>query len=351
MKKSILISTILTLFIALVASGVGIYNALVSSDMNFMEGIKGLLTIFTRVIILESGKIAFLIPVIFAGVIVVLNTLSIILLPIKKNGCLVYAPISNIVLTAIVLFFGIAIIPTIAIFSFDSFKLMTWIEFIAVACALILLLINSFIPLFVKKEEKLEDNILVSETNEEANEETKKEEPVSKTEIVKEEIEIEEIKVVAEEPKTKTKEEPQIKEEEKKVASKPSTKRKSTVKKSDLVKEVSDKEKEEKEEKKESSKAKPKKATKKETKKPEAVVEEKEIQTSSSTEPMKVYHVAKRKADGKWTIKFATGKKVIKLFDTKAEAIEYVTELCKNQGGTYVTHASKGKYKGKIQGK
>ena len=37
----------------------------------------------------------------------------------------------------------------------------------------------------------------------------------------------------------------------------------------------------------------------------------------------KVYHVSKRPSDGKWTVKFAGGEKVIKLFDTKVEALAY----------------------------
>ena len=63
----------------------------------------------------------------------------------------------------------------------------------------------------------------------------------------------------------------------------------------------------------------------------------------------KVYHVSKRKEDGKWVIKFAGGEKVIKLFDTKAEALAYADQLAANQNGTVQFHASKGKNAGKIQ--
>ncbi len=62
----------------------------------------------------------------------------------------------------------------------------------------------------------------------------------------------------------------------------------------------------------------------------------------------KVYHVNKRLLDKKWTIKFAKGKKVIKIFNTKEEAVEYANKLAENQGGTVLVHASKGKNKGKI---
>lgn len=64
----------------------------------------------------------------------------------------------------------------------------------------------------------------------------------------------------------------------------------------------------------------------------------------------KVYHVAKRAEDNKWTVKFRGGKKVIKLFDTKKEAEEYVAVMAENQGATALVHNSKGKNKGRIGG-
>ena len=63
------------------------------------------------------------------------------------------------------------------------------------------------------------------------------------------------------------------------------------------------------------------------------------------------YHVNKRKEDGKWTVKFAGGDKVIKLFDTQKEALEYTKKMAANQGGTVLVHASKGAQKGKIKKK
>ena len=45
----------------------------------------------------------------------------------------------------------------------------------------------------------------------------------------------------------------------------------------------------------------------------------------------KVYHVNKRASDGKWTVKFAGGEKVIKVFDTKAEAEAYTKKMAENQ--------------------
>jgi len=76
-------------------------------------------------------------------------------------------------------------------------------------------------------------------------------------------------------------------------------------------------------------------------------VEEKKNEKKTSND--KAYHVAKRKEDGKWAIKLEKGEKVIKLFDTKIEAENYARQLAENQDARFVTHASKGKNKGKIQ--
>ena len=65
----------------------------------------------------------------------------------------------------------------------------------------------------------------------------------------------------------------------------------------------------------------------------------------------RVYHVAKREEDGKWAVKFAGGDKVIKLFDTQAEALEYSKAMAKNQEGKLLVHNSKGANKGKIKKK
>lgn len=54
------------------------------------------------------------------------------------------------------------------------------------------------------------------------------------------------------------------------------------------------------------------------------------------------YHVAKN-ADGKWQVKFAGGKKAVKLFDTQAEAIAYAKKLAHNQEGNISIHKKDGK--------
>ena len=63
----------------------------------------------------------------------------------------------------------------------------------------------------------------------------------------------------------------------------------------------------------------------------------------------KIYHVSKRKEDGKWQIFIAGSDKAIKLFDTKVEAEEYANKLGANQNGTVLIHNSKGKDAGKIK--
>lgn len=65
----------------------------------------------------------------------------------------------------------------------------------------------------------------------------------------------------------------------------------------------------------------------------------------------RVYHVVKRPEDGKWAVKFAGGEKVIKLFETQKEAIDYSKKMAKNQEGKMLVHNSKGQNKGKIKSK
>lgn len=64
----------------------------------------------------------------------------------------------------------------------------------------------------------------------------------------------------------------------------------------------------------------------------------------------RTYHLVKRD-DGMWEVKFAKGQKAIKLFDNQAEALVYAKKMAKNQDGSVLIHASRGKNKGKIQKK
>lgn len=56
----------------------------------------------------------------------------------------------------------------------------------------------------------------------------------------------------------------------------------------------------------------------------------------------RVYHISKRK-DGKWQVKFANGKKAIKLFPTQAEAIVFAKKLAKSQDGSIRIHSVSGR--------
>ena len=63
----------------------------------------------------------------------------------------------------------------------------------------------------------------------------------------------------------------------------------------------------------------------------------------------KKYHVSKRADDNKWIVKLEKGEKVIKTFNTKDEALDYVKKLADNQDASIAFHASKGANKGKIR--
>lgn len=66
-----------------------------------------------------------------------------------------------------------------------------------------------------------------------------------------------------------------------------------------------------------------------------------------------VYHVTRRKEDGKWQVKYAKGAKALKLFDTQAEAAAYARKIADNRGGSVVVHKVTGqirKVKEKIGG-
>ena len=56
----------------------------------------------------------------------------------------------------------------------------------------------------------------------------------------------------------------------------------------------------------------------------------------------RIYHVSKRE-DRRWQVKFANGKKAIKLFNTQAEAIVFAKKLAKSQDGSIRVHSVKGK--------
>ena len=85
-------------------------------------------------------------------------------------------------------------------------------------------------------------------------------------------------------------------------------------------------------------------------KKPAKKVEAKKAPAKKEEVNYRTYHLVKR-SDGKWEVKFAGGQKVIKLFATQKEALDYSKKMAKNQDGTVLVHNSKGSNKGRIQKK
>ena len=57
----------------------------------------------------------------------------------------------------------------------------------------------------------------------------------------------------------------------------------------------------------------------------------------------KRYVITHRKDDGVWQVKLAKGAKVIKLFNTQKEAIDYAEALSENQDGSITIHKKDGK--------
>lgn len=64
----------------------------------------------------------------------------------------------------------------------------------------------------------------------------------------------------------------------------------------------------------------------------------KTVKTASAAKAKTVYHVSKRDRDGReWKVFIQGSDKVIKLFATQMEALEYAQNLCKNKDdGSYV---------------
>lgn len=99
------------------------------------------------------------------------------------------------------------------------------------------------------------------------------------------------------------------------------------------------------------------KPAKKEEKKPAAKAPAKAAPAKKEEKPAakeisnKTYHISKRKEDGKWQVKFASGQKAIKLFDTQAEAIDYAKKLADNQEGSISIHKVDGKIRKQNYGK
>ena len=71
-------------------------------------------------------------------------------------------------------------------------------------------------------------------------------------------------------------------------------------------------------------------------------------ETKKPTNTGKTYILSKRKEDGMWALKYSGGEKVIKLFKTQKEALEFTKERSKNNDRAVLVRASKGAKKGKF---
>lgn len=87
------------------------------------------------------------------------------------------------------------------------------------------------------------------------------------------------------------------------------------------------------------------KTTTEETKKEEVTIEE----PKKSVNNGKTYILTKRKEDGMWALKYSGGEKVIKLFKTQKEALEFTKQRAENNDRAILVRASKGAHKGKFQ--
>ena len=57
----------------------------------------------------------------------------------------------------------------------------------------------------------------------------------------------------------------------------------------------------------------------------------------------RIYHISRHNQDGRWQVKFANGKRAIKITDTQAEAIVFAKQLVKVNGGSLRVHSVKGR--------
>lgn len=93
-------------------------------------------------------------------------------------------------------------------------------------------------------------------------------------------------------------------------------------------------------------------ATKKDTAvKKEEKTAEKEVVVEDSKKAVntgKTYILTKRKEDGMWALKYSGGEKVIKLFKTQKEALEFTKERAEKNDRAVLVRASKGEHKGKF---
>ena len=272
-----------------------------------------------------------------------------------------------VVLTAAVIFVGPIVVKDPEVLSADP--LHAYLALGAVVLALVLAILVAAVP-----EKAVQEGVAYEPSEEPAEEaEEPVEEPVQEEKPVEEKAEVAEAVIVAdevtEEPKaeevkgepkeekkpqevapkeekpapakkTAKKEKAPAKEEKKEAPKKEAAPKKAEAKKEPAKKEEAPKKVEEK-------KAPAKKAAPKKEEPAKEPEEKKEAPKKNTAS----YHVSKRASDNKWQVFRAGSDKVIKLFDTKVEAEEYTKRMAENQGVSYLSHASKGKNKGRIQKK
>lgn len=66
---------------------------------------------------------------------------------------------------------------------------------------------------------------------------------------------------------------------------------------------------------------------------------------AKAADPVKTYHIAKRKEDGRWQVKAAGASKAIKLFLTQSEAIDFAKKTAENQDARIVIHKEDGTFR------
>lgn len=276
-----------------------------------------------------------------------------------------------VVLTAAVIFVGPIVVKDPEVLSADP--LHAYLALGAVVLALVLAILVAAVP-----EKAVQEGVTYEPSEEPAEEvEEPVEEPVQEEKPVEEIAEVAEAVIVAdevtEEPKAEeAKEEPKEEEKPQEVApkeeksapakktakkekapakeeKKEAPKKEAAPKKAEAKKEPAKKE--EAPKKVEEKKAPAKKAAPKKAEEKKEAAKEPEEKKDAPKKNTASYHVSKRASDNKWQVFRAGSDKVIKLFDTKVEAEEYTKRMAENQGVSYLSHASKGKNKGRIQKK
>ncbi len=386
MKKSTIAMFVITIILFVLGMGASYTALYLTYSSNFINDVFELIKVTPIVTYTNIG---------LAGFTTLLFLIHFIASLVKKMK-------SNLAISFVSLILGLCASTSTAIGVYRAFNIVTKAESLSggyviymllggtIACILayLFMLITICISFKHKEEKKEEEVVIVAANGTEENKENEVKEE-AKEEVILESIEPVKVEKEEEKPTENTLTDEEVKKEEEKpieeikvedtsyVETKPvEEENDEEANKVDTKKDENDVKLENKENK---TELKPVKKTnntkgakktmtteKKETKKAEKPTEKKagtkkatttkaaekpaaKKETSDKKATGKAYHLSKREEDGKWAIKLAKGEKVIKLFNTKAEALEYANKLSDNQDATLRVHASKGKSKGKIQ--